>query len=126
MTLEEIQISYLNQEHQFIIFNNEGTILESSNTLFDLTTYYGESLFDLIPLFEALKDEISMLIEDSYFSYHCMGVTLMEREGFYDIVFSRRGNNLVCVIEDRSSQYRYWMTMQQDKNEAVIDKELAQ
>lgn len=124
MNLQKIQIAYLNKKHQFILLDNNGLILESSNTIINLSEKYQKSIFEIIPFFESLKDQIKSINKGESLAYNCINMSLDENRKIYDIQFSKSETYITCILEDRTEQYDQWISIQQERNETIIDKEI--
>lgn len=122
--LKELQTIYLNKRHQFILLNGLGQIIESSNSLVNLFEYYHQSIFDVVPFFESIRSEIFSVEENSNCSYNCIGMNFAGKQGVYDVIFFKSEETIVCVLEDRAENYQHWLSIQQERNDTIVDREL--
>lgn len=127
MNLDAHKIAYLQKRHQFLLLDKECCIVSSSNSLVDLSDHLHKSIFDVIPFFESIRSEIDTMKAGVEINYECIGLNLLGVEGTYDISISLDPSvdvYIMVVIEDRTRQYKYLHSIQQERNVSMIDKEL--
>lgn len=117
---------YLKDLHQFFIFNTEGIIQDTCNSLSDLTEDIGNTnIYDAFPFLESFKLELQNLPIQETLSYECIGMKHKSLEGTYDLFIKRYAQNEFClVLEDRTQKNEYWQSIQQERNEVIIQKEI--
>ncbi|MDX1904393.1 MAG: hypothetical protein SFU27_09575 [Thermonemataceae bacterium] len=116
--------NFVKEAYLAFLVNDKGELLHSNNTLIDLSAYYGESIFQIFPFLESLLiadiPEISMnLIETDLYEknikYRC-NIKSINRQS--EVLF-------FVVLQNVDWHYQELQRVQQERNEAVIQKEIA-
>lgn len=128
MNLEQVKKLYLEKDYQFLLLNELGILVDSCNTLSDLTSWHGTPIYDNIPFFETLKLDLEQLNLGERKHYNCFSFPFNNRQGTYDVSIQKEflgGDfHFICVIEDRTQQYKYWLSIQQERNLSQINEEV--
>ncbi len=115
---------------QYLLCNSGGDLLVSNNSLIRLQSRIGENLFNLFPALEALRDDILALSKErSQIFLPRVETNSPDLKGIYDYtiekIFFRDKPYLFVVIHDNTLHNHYWTHVQQERNDAVIAKELS-
>ncbi len=124
MNLDQIRLDFLKHDHQFIMMNAEGIILESCNSLVNFSDLYQTSIYDSIPFLESFRDQIENLKEGENVEYECINMSLLERQNVYDFSFSIKKDLVVLRIMDGEKKYAHLKNLQQERNQSIITKEI--
>lgn len=116
-----------NADHQFVLIDFDGKILQSNNTLFDLSDFIDASIEDVFPLlgdyFQLIKSNPKIPLE-----INCIAFTFQEKEATYDIklyhVIDLVGNLYLVQFYDRSEHYERIRTKHQKKIEDFLDNQV--
>ncbi|TAH19293.1 MAG: hypothetical protein EAZ08_08980 [Cytophagales bacterium] len=125
------QQEYLSQWCQFILFDQKGDILVSSNSFSDLHSYYGTSIYQLNFFLESLQSVIETLdaTQDELF-FPRMEIPFGEKTGVFDYTIKRIEDQneiyYVWIVEDNTAHNRYLSLVQQERNDTYIENELLQ
>lgn len=129
--LVSYQQDFLSQWYQFVLFDQTGIILDSNNTFADLTTLYGQSVYQFNLFLEGLQPVIEALdTTQSELFFPRMEMPFGEKEGVFDYTIRRIevGNEVfyVWVVEDNTMHNKYLSLVQQERNDTYIENELLQ
>jgi len=124
--LNKYQLTHLSRSTQFVLFNIEGKLLESCNSLFQTSTLGDQTVFEWFPFLEAITDVIRMLDlgEEVLFQRIQKPSALMP--GAYDFKVIRpitEVDTLLMIIVDHTEMYRQYQALQQQFNELYIEKQ---
>ncbi|MBL4709034.1 MAG: SpoIIE family protein phosphatase [Flavobacteriales bacterium] len=126
--LDTAKSLFLSKNHQFLLLNEEGSLELSCNSLVNLDNWIGSSIYSNIPFFETIKIDIDQMSIGERQHYNCFSFPFNERQGTYDIVIQKESfdgvSRFICVIEDRTEQYKYWLSIQQERNVSQINEEI--
>jgi serine phosphatase RsbU (regulator of sigma subunit) len=116
---------------QYLLCNSSGDLLLSNNSLIRLQARIGENLFRLFPVLEGLREEIMALSKErNQIFLPRIETNSPELKGIYDYtiekIFFRDKNYLFVVIHDNTLHNHYWTQVQQERNDAIIAKEVAE
>lgn len=124
---DRLIMKQFNAEHQFVLIDVDGNILQSNNTLFDLSNFMERSILDLFPLlsdyFQALKANPKIPLE-----LNCITFALSNKESTYDIklyrVIDQVGDLYLVQFYDRTAYYDRIRNKHQKKIEDFLDKQV--
>ncbi|MCS6821858.1 MAG: SpoIIE family protein phosphatase [Microscillaceae bacterium] len=133
--IDRYKQNYKNKRIQFVLFDLQGNIIESCDTLVNISLYQDVSIFDLSPFLESIKDVLASLILNPDkielpLTYPRLEIPLLTREGVFDYSFETfthpetKEKYIVWIIEDNTDLYQYLWKVQQERNETAIRKEL--
>lgn len=116
---------------QYLLCNSGGDLLLSNNSLIRLQARIGENLFRLFPALEGIREEILALSKErSQIFLPRVESNSPDLKGIYDYtiekIFFREKTYLFVVIHDNTLHNHYWTQVQQERNDAVIAKEVAE
>ncbi len=124
--LEEV----LKETFQMIIFDKQGSILDSNNTFVDLTPLLGTSVYDFDPFIESLHEVLDSLnAENRSIKFPRMEIPFGGRQGVFDhriTFFSHESGQdyFVWIVWDTTNSNQYLALVQQERNDAAIALEL--
>lgn len=127
--LEQAKISFLPSHLQFSILDDNGILLDTSNSILDLSVYINQSVFEFSPFLESIYPELVKLKEGESLVYpRVEKVFPDEDKKIYEFYFYRffpdeNTTLLVWVIESREEDYKHLSKIQQERNQLMIEKE---
>ena len=116
---------------QFVLLDNQGVVVESCNTLFNLTFYQGLSAFTFIPFLESIEETLIQLSEqDEPLDFPRLDIPFFSHTQIYDFTFQRftpteEHSFIAWIIKDNTFHYYYLRQVQQERNIAVVKNERA-
>ncbi len=117
--LETIKKKHQNSNTQFLIFNQNGVIVESDNTL--LEAKKGENISELHPFFE----NIISTIDSEELNFSCVHLSSHKRDLTCDISISKlEKNTYLITLTDFSKHYESFQSLAQSRNETAIASEI--
>ena len=123
MGLKNIKLAYYDERSQYILMDQEGHLLDTCHTLFQVPTQH-QSLFNSIPFLESLQDPIVALPPGEELLFGCIQTNLLGREGCFDFVFRRPDEkSFLWLIYDFTEHYRGLIPTQQERNNQAIEGE---
>lgn len=130
MELSKVKNLYLKHHHQFMLLDETGVLEQSCNSLTNVDDWINTPIYTNIPFFETLKVDIDTMRVGERQDYNCFSFLFNDRQGIYDIVIQKEIVDeivkFICVVEERSEQYQYWLSIQQERNESHIGTEIIQ
>lgn len=128
MNLEQAKLDFLKKNHQFILVDMEGNVLESCNSLVDITPLINKPLEYGIPFLSSHVRTVKDINFGELSEIDCVNFSFLDRKGTYDIRISKMEvddtERILIVVEDRTPHYESILKIQQHKNELTLDKEL--
>ncbi len=127
--LQKFKSQFNPSGYQFVLLDNQGIIVESCNTLFNLDFYQGLSAFTFIPFLESIQETlIEMNVTDKPLYFPRLDIPFFSHHHIYDFTFQRfRPNNeasfIAWVVKDNTLQYHYLRQVQQERNMAIVKSE---
>lgn len=117
--LEIIKKNYQENNTQFIIFNQDGVIIDSDNNLFNSNK--GDIISEIHPFFENITD----VINADGLNFSCVHLDIQKKELICDINISivKEGINLI-IVTDFSKHYKSFQSLAQSRNETAIQSEI--
>ncbi|MBC8112513.1 MAG: response regulator [Verrucomicrobia bacterium] len=126
MDLSKYKTKYLQQKCQFLLFDRQGTILESCETIFATRNIPSDNVFISFPILESLQIELEEIIPgDPPLILRCVEMTEFGNPGIYDFEISRQPEtgHLLWIITNGTDHYQYLRLLQHERNESLISKE---
>ncbi len=127
MNLKAYKTKFLESWVQFVVFDTNGNFVDSCDTLFSISES-NASLFDDIPFLESIKELFTTLKTGERINFPCITTEVSDYSAFCDYVFYKISyQNETCilwVIADFTEHYTNLTTLQQQRNESVIQQEL--
>lgn len=118
---------YLASTIQIVLFSNEGILLDTCNTLLDIQILKNKSLWEQFPMLESIHPVLSSLkIEDKEMYFPRVELDFNSKNWLFDFTFYRHPQEqetLVWVLQDFTKHYEYLRIIQQERNEAIANKE---
>lgn len=111
---------FIKERFQFILSNDNGKVIESDNTFFNLKK--GFDITDIHPFFESLAESIKTLKEPLVI--HCVHFGTEVGHIISDVQVHRQKDQTLIVIHDLTHHYSQHQQVAQRRNESVIDSEL--
>ncbi|MEM6345221.1 MAG: hypothetical protein AAF927_15125 [Bacteroidota bacterium] len=127
MSLKEHKYQLLNRYHQIIIFDLEGKLLDSCNSMIDLKQLPNQNVFDQWPVLESVRPALHQLEDlEVPFRLPAVELSLPELKGIFDFEFSihpEYPEQIVWLLIDQTRIYRYFRRIQQERNMLLLEKE---
>jgi len=124
--LSKYQLTHLSDSTQFILFNMEGKLLESCDSLFPTSTLRNQTVFGWFPFLEGIEDVLQMMESGQEMLFQRIQKPSALLPGAYDFkVLRPRTENdaLLLIITDYTELYRQYQALQQRFNELYIEKQ---
>ncbi len=120
-TLANYKKSYLEPRVQFIVLNEEGTVLDSDQVLFSVKK--NKAIGDFHPFFHGLSELLKTKNEEIAFS--CVHLDVDNDQYISDITIKTfdKGEPLI-MIHDLTEHYNAYQKLAQSRNESVINSEI--
>ncbi len=124
MTLKDHKSQFISNKVQIILFNKEGQLIDSCDTLFTVTVKERNTLYDVFPFIESIKSNL-VLLRPNASALHFPRIEFFHENVaiICDFTFYANANNpdeIVWCIQDFTPQYQYLMAMQQERNESIV------
>lgn len=124
--LSEFKQQRLRKVFQFVLFDEQGVILCSDNTLVDLSEQINQSVYTIFPFLESIRDAIENPKTEEEVLFPRLEIPFIDREGIYDYAFRRvrlQGEVFFFwVVQDNTVTNRYLLDMQQQRNDALLNR----
>ncbi|OJJ21172.1 hypothetical protein BKI52_11435 [marine bacterium AO1-C] len=127
--LQQFKSHFNPSGYQFVLLDNQGIIVESCNTLFNLTFYQGLSAFTFIPFLESIEETlIKLSVADQPLYFPRLDIPFFSHHHIYDFTFQRfqptdDDSFIAWVIKDNTNHYHYLRQIQQERNLAIVKNE---
>lgn len=118
MQFENLKNTFFNQKIQQIVFDKNGTILESDQTLFSVKK--GSVLYNFHLFFETLPPLLENLTEP--LSFPCISLDINNIQKIVDIELIPKDDVFYILLIDLTEHYQYSHPVVQEKNEVTIAK----
>ena len=118
--LKQYQEEFANKNRQFILMNEECTVIESDQQLFDIPER--SSILTLHPFFESLPALFDS--EEQEFDFYCIHITIGEKAFATDMKLLRKKEGFLLLVTDLTEHYDSYQSVTQSRNESVIKTEL--
>ena len=119
---------YEKEAIQYVFFEEKGKIISSSNTFIDLSDVYGQSVYDFFPFLDSLNGVFEGIETEEYFYFPRVEMPVGKRDGVFDYTITKKIIDNVPVIFvailDNTQNNKYLFDVQQERNDAVIAKEI--
>ncbi|MBV6647181.1 MAG: LytTR family transcriptional regulator [Cyclobacteriaceae bacterium] len=124
MNLNELKLAYFKRRSQIVVFDHDGIVLESCNTLSSISN--GINLFEEIPFMQGLQHEIAKLRIGEPVIYNCIHTSVFDYQSFFDFIIRKveDGDDVkwVWLIYDFHEQYENILELQQQRNVSHLQK----
>lgn len=117
--LDRYQKEYANNNQQFVLVDNEGSVLECDQTLFSIAV--GNSIFEFHPFFESLSPVFDGNEEVNFYGIH---ITFKDQLRIVDIKAVPNKEGLLLILKDLTEHYNSYQQITQTRNESIIKTEL--
>ncbi len=115
---------------QYVFFKETGSIIHSNNTFIDISKYYGQPVYAFFPFLESLSAIFETIETEEPLFFPRVEMPVGERNGVFDYTITKKiidGTSVIFVaIQDNTQNNKYLFDVQQERNDAVIAKEIAQ
>lgn len=127
MSILTQKVAYISGKVQAVLFSNEGILQDTCNALLDISSLRNKSLWGAFPMLESIAGVLSeMSIEDGEMYFPRVELTFNKKNWLLDFTFYRhpkKENIIVWIIQDFTNHYEYLRVIQQERNEAIANKE---
>ena len=125
MDLKELKYTEANKNTQVVLFNDNGDIIESDDTLIKVSGTDFNLFSDTI--FCGMEDALEDLEENESLVFDCINTDFEGKNSHYDfrLVKLERGQ-LGLIVHDYGKQYRKIFELQQERNLAEIQAKKAE
>ncbi len=128
MSIQDYKKTYFYNKAQIVLFNENGILIDTCNTLINMVGDKKQSVFDNFPFLEGIKAGLQKLsYEDGDLYFPRVEVSFQNKDWVFDFTFRRSKDDLstiVWMIQDLTDQYMYLLTVQQERNESIIKRQL--
>jgi len=124
--LNKYQLTHLSHSTQFVLFNMEGKLLESCDSLFPTSTLRDQAIFEWFPFLEGIADVLRVLEPGQEILFQRIQKPSALMSGAYDFKVIRpitEVDTLLLIIIDYTEMYRQYQALQQQFNELYIEKQ---
>lgn len=130
--LDTYKARYLAHRCQFILFTKDGKLMQTCNTLVDISAYLHQSIYPVFPFLESLRDALEVLQpDDSPIEFPRLEHFINGIETNYKVldcriecILDKQQPILLLVIEYHPDAHQYIFQIQQEGKESAIQKEL--
>lgn len=128
MEIQEYKKNYFYNKAQIVLFNEKGFLIDTCDTLINVSKGQHEPIFEAFPFLEGIKMSLlSLKPEDGDLYFPRVEVSFQDKDWVFDFVFRRSKEDIstiVWMIQDLTDQYMYLLTVQQERNESIIKRQL--
>ncbi len=124
--LTKYQLTHLSRNTQFILFNIEGTFLESCDSLFSTHDFRKQIVYEWFPFLEGIADVLRMMEPAQEMLFQKIQKPSAQLPGAYDFKILRpitKSDTLLLIIIDYTTVYRQYQVLQQQFTELYIEKQ---
>lgn len=125
--LTKYQLTHLSRNTQFVLFDTEGKLLESCDSLFKTQSLDNKAIFEWFPFLEGISDVLQMMEFGQEMLFQKVQKPWEKLPGVYDFQVIRQPapeqNTLLLIITDYTQMYRNYQALQQQFNELYIEKQ---
>ncbi|MGB0839171.1 MAG: sensor histidine kinase [Chitinophagales bacterium] len=129
-TVSQYKTGFLSPQAQVVVFHKTGLLKDSCHTFIDLRQHVNQSIFEVFPFLDSIQDSLANLRkEDGELYFPRVEYSHGEKEWVFDYSFQKDEENGECIVwwfQDFTRQYRYLQTVQQERNESIIRRKLAE
>ncbi len=115
MNLQELKFSSIESKIQAVLFDADGLIKESDNTMFDLTAGT-ENIYEIVDLLLGMEDVIRGLSPKEELKFNCVDTVINGYHSQFDITISRYDDHFLLLLYDYAEQYQRVFELQQERN----------
>ncbi len=122
MKLDQLKKNYLNSKIQYVIVDKLGAVLESDNTIFEISKQ--ANLASVDPFFESI---ITLLTSREAFQIACVNLSIGGANEIVDVKFlpqDTNENQWLILIEKLTEHYKNYQLLAQLKNTTIINHQL--
>ncbi len=127
MNLKAYKTKFLESWVQFVVFDTNGNFVDSCDTLFSISES-NANLFPDIPFLESIKELFTTLKTGDTINFPCIKTEVKNYSAFCDYIFYKINYQerfcILWIIADFTEHYTNLTTLQQQRNESVIQQEL--
>ena len=124
MNIKDLKLLFLKHMVQVVVFDNNGVLVESCNSIIDFSKITGSSFYDHHPMIESIKTQIWKLKpQDDPIQLPCVETHTDGKTLFLDYYIGRHPENpnwSVCCFLDQTNYYDELRFVQQERNELII------
>jgi serine phosphatase RsbU (regulator of sigma subunit) len=130
MLSQSLRNRLLRKRHQFLVFNQEGTVVEAEDERFPVADWVGTSIFDHILILNGLEDDIFGLSPHQSLIYPAIQIEVEGEGGIYDFEIYRlpeekeQPSQWMLLITDGTNSYMEFQQLAQAKNQSQYHLEL--
>lgn len=121
------QLTHLSRNTQFVLFDIEGKLLESCDSLFKTPSFDDKAVFEWFPFLEGIADVLQTMDPGQEMLFQRVQKPSTKLSGAYDFLIIRQPtpeeNTLLLIITDYTQMYRKYQALQQQFNELYIEKQ---
>jgi len=124
--LNKYQLTHLSRNTQFILFNLQGKLLESCDSLFSTKALRHKIVFEWFPFLESVSYALQMMEPGQEMLFQRLQKPAIQLLGAYDFKIVRpltEQNMFLLTIMDYTQMYRQYQDLQQQYNELYIEKQ---
>ena len=127
MNLNDYKTAFCFRQVQAIIFNAGGQLLESCDTLISVSKHPNANLFELFPVLESVKGNLSSFAAGKNDKLVLPRVEFPFDDQFFicdfhfSMVYHHNQNAYLWILHDLTEQYNYLFLVQQERNETIIE-----
>lgn len=127
--LQQFKSQFAPAGFQFVLLDNQGVIVESCNSLFNLNLYQGLSAFTFIPFLESIEETlVQITAQDAPIYFPRLDIPFFSHDKIYDFTFQRfeptpEHSFIAWIIRDNTSHYYYLRQIQQERNMVIVQNE---
>ncbi|WP_158974885.1 ATP-binding protein [Cellulophaga sp. L1A9] len=118
--LDQYHKEYATKNVQFVLIDEEGTILQSDQAFLNLEVK--TSIFEVHAFFytfDSIKDTL-----DKEVLFNCVHINFEDKDYVADIRFAKKKEGYLVIISDYTSHYTEYQAIAQTRNESIINGEL--
>ncbi|MEQ9404809.1 MAG: LytTR family DNA-binding domain-containing protein [Cyclobacteriaceae bacterium] len=115
MNLKDLKLSPFDTRSQAIVFDENGKVKDSDNTLFELPAG-SANVYEEIALFQGMEDLVRKLGKGEELKFNCIHINIRGREAHYDFLIKNHSGEFCLLIYDFSEQYQKVFELQQERN----------
>lgn len=121
---DSIRYNYIKNKIQIVIFDNEGALIESCDTVLPISKIETTSLFSVFPILESLHDVIINFKPGEEDIYLPRVEIVFEGQSFlFDFILTRLPQHpqyIAWYMHDFTKQYSFFYTPLNERNELLL------
>jgi hypothetical protein len=128
-SIQQLKWDFLAKKVQFLLFNDNGYLIESCDSLFKTNTLKNLPISQWGPFFESISHLFPALKKgETPLHFYGMETPLPHLTGFYDVelfrIEQKKTNPILITIYELTTQYTKFRHLQQQLNNSMITNEL--